>query len=197
MRRGHPGWGPDTLAPQSLTKAGLMGERAGILALPAYPLALSFIRAAWRQLESARTLAAEAVFGNLPTQPAATICGMVQLYMLLNALSRNFFGHDLIHARSRSGKIRAGTTPRGHPVPPNPRSDDALRSPSFGGGLFVRVRESQPARGWVCVACRAVAKSVTKATAHRPDAPMPDLDDRRTPGVPPRHFALPAEAAAQ
>jgi hypothetical protein len=45
------------LAPQGLSKPDLMGELAGLLALPAYQLALPFTHAAWRQLEYARTLA--------------------------------------------------------------------------------------------------------------------------------------------
>jgi hypothetical protein len=34
-----------------------MGELAGLMALPAYQLALPFTHEAWRQLEYARTLA--------------------------------------------------------------------------------------------------------------------------------------------
>jgi hypothetical protein len=46
-----------TIAPQGLSKAELMGELAGLLALPAYQLALPFTQDAWRQLEYARTFA--------------------------------------------------------------------------------------------------------------------------------------------
>jgi hypothetical protein len=46
-----------TLAPQGLTATDLMGELAGIVALPAYQLALPFTQETWRQLEYARTLA--------------------------------------------------------------------------------------------------------------------------------------------
>lgn len=45
-----------TIAPQGLTKTDLMGELAGLLALPAYQLALPLTPEAWRQLEYARTL---------------------------------------------------------------------------------------------------------------------------------------------
>ena len=46
-----------TLALQGLSKTELMGELGGLLALPAYQLALPFTHEAWRQLEYARTLA--------------------------------------------------------------------------------------------------------------------------------------------
>jgi hypothetical protein len=48
------------LAPQGLSKTELMGELAGLLALPSYQLALPFTHQAWRQLEYARTLAGTA-----------------------------------------------------------------------------------------------------------------------------------------
>jgi hypothetical protein len=50
-----------TIAPQGLSKTDLMGELAGLLALPAYQLALPFTHEAWRQLEYARTLASIAI----------------------------------------------------------------------------------------------------------------------------------------
>jgi hypothetical protein len=46
-----------TLVHQGLSKSALMGERADLLALPAYQLALPFTHEAWRQLEYTRTLA--------------------------------------------------------------------------------------------------------------------------------------------
>jgi transposase InsO family protein len=46
-----------TIAPQGLTATDLMGELAGLLALPAYQLALPFTQEAWRQLEYAHILA--------------------------------------------------------------------------------------------------------------------------------------------
>jgi hypothetical protein len=49
-----------TLAPQGLSKTDLMGELAGLVALPAYQLALPFTPEAWRQLEYARTMAGTA-----------------------------------------------------------------------------------------------------------------------------------------
>jgi hypothetical protein len=51
--------GSDTaipIAPQGLTKADLMGELSGLLALPAYQLTLPFTQTAWRQLEYAHIL---------------------------------------------------------------------------------------------------------------------------------------------
>jgi transposase InsO family protein len=46
-----------TIVPQGLSKTELMGELAGLMALPAYQLALPFTHEAWRRLEYARTLA--------------------------------------------------------------------------------------------------------------------------------------------
>ena len=46
-----------TIAPQGLRNVDLMGELAGLLALPAYQLALPFTPEAWRQLEYAHILA--------------------------------------------------------------------------------------------------------------------------------------------
>jgi transposase InsO family protein len=45
------------LTPQGLTKADLMGELSGLVALPPYQLALPFTQATWRQLEYAHTFA--------------------------------------------------------------------------------------------------------------------------------------------
>jgi hypothetical protein len=46
-----------TIAPQGLTKIGLMGELGHLLALPAYQLALPFTLETWRQMEYTRILA--------------------------------------------------------------------------------------------------------------------------------------------
>jgi len=45
------------IAPQGLRNVDLMGELAGLLALPAYQLALPFTQEAWRQLEYTHILA--------------------------------------------------------------------------------------------------------------------------------------------